>query len=162
MSALAVADDTLALGTRKDPMFGAMPTSGGSVSPMPVVQLLIALAVVMGLVKFVMPKLITKVHKKLTPGLGSNIQIEESAQFAGGTLYIVNAKSKSLLLSVTSQGVTCLADISDSETKPEPSFAQMVEDAPAIPDFVFSSAGQPEPTPESIEAALARLAQLAG
>ncbi len=161
LATCGLADDTLSLGTRKDPMFGSMPTTGGAVSPLPVLQLLIALGVVLALVKLVMPRLIGKVHKKLTPGLGSQIQIEESAQFAGGTLYVVNAKSKSLLLSVTAQGVTCLADIT-TETKPEPTFDELIHSAPAIPDFVFTAQGRPEASPDSVEQTLARLAILAG
>ena len=160
IASLAVAQDT-SFGTKSDPLGSAIPSGGAAVSPMPLIQMFIALAIVLGLVKWLLPKLLGKVNKKLTTGIGSAIRIEESAQFAGGTLYVVNAKSKTLLLSVTSQGVQCLSDLTEPP-KPEPAtFEELVEQSPAVPDFVFTAQGRPEPSQTQIEAALARLSILA-
>src|SRR3954466_16408318 len=98
-SALAVAGDGF-LGTKASPVVGGMQADTGGVGFMPFMQMMIALAIVLVLLKFVMPKLVTKLNKKIVTKVGSEIHIEESAAFAGGSLYIVRAKSKTLLLSV--------------------------------------------------------------
>lgn len=155
-AASAFAGDTASLAGKTD----AAPTFTGSPAAVgvgPVVQMLIALGVVLAIVKFILPKFVGKVNRRLTTGVGSAITIEESAQFAGGTLYVVRAKSKSLLLSVTNQGVACLADITEAAPPEPPSFEELVEAAPAMPEFVFK---RPEPTPTEVESALSRLAQL--
>lgn len=152
----AFAGDAASLAGKTDsaPTFSGSPAAVGVG---PVVQMLIALGIVLAIVKFILPKFVGKFNRRLTTGIGSAIKIEESAHFAGGTLYVVRAKSKSLLLSVTNQGVACLADITEAPTPEPPSFEELVEAAPAMPEFVFK---RPEPTPDDVESALTRLAQL--
>ena len=158
LSSLALAGDQNILGTKSDPISANFSTgSAPAVSPMPMIQMFVALVIVLGLVKVVLPKVVGKVNKKLTTTIHSGIKIEESAHFAGGTLYVVNAKSKTLLLSVTPQGVSCLADISEAPKPEPPSFEELIAAAPAIPDFVFKA---PEPSPTQVEDALARLSLL--
>lgn len=115
------------LGTKTSPMGAPMQADTGGVGFMPFLQMMIALAIVLVVLKFLMPKLMTKLNKKLVTKVGSAIQIEESAAFAGGTLYIVRAKAKTLLLSVTAQGVACLSDLSEPESAPMPTFEEIVE-----------------------------------
>lgn len=120
---------------------------------MPLIQMAIALAVVLGLLKFVLPKMVGKMNKKLVTSTTSGLQIEESANFAGGTLYIVRAKSKTLLLSVSTQGVNCISDLTEEAT-PEPTkteFEEIIDQAP----------GDKLPEHAVVEEALARLERLA-
>mgnify|MGYP007037766378 CR=1 FL=1 len=106
-----------AFGTKADNVASSPVTSSG---PMALIQMLVALAIVFAAIKFLLPKLATKLSKKLVTNLHSAITIEESANFAGGTLYIVKAKTKTLLLSVGTSGVNCIADLSDTQpAKPE-------------------------------------------
>lgn len=120
-----------ALGTKKDialPQTGpSAPTLGG----MQILQMLVALAIVVGLLKFVLPKLASKFGKKLSPSLGSSLKLEESAAFPGGQLYVVQARRKTLLLAMTQQGVTCLADLTDAPDTPAepPAFFDLVDAA---------------------------------
>ncbi len=119
---------------------------------MPLVQMGIALAVVLGLLKFVVPKMMGKMNKKLVTSATSALHIEESANFAGGTLYIVRAKTKTLLLSVSTQGVTCLTDLTESAKEPEKTaFEAIIDEVPGdkLPDHAV------------VEQALARLERLA-
>src|SRR3954464_8369141 len=91
-------------------------------------QMLVALGVDFLLLKLVMPKVVTKLNKKIVTKVGSAIQIEESAAFAGGSLYVVRAKSKTLLLSVATSGVTCLADLTPATAEPDmPTFKEIVD-----------------------------------
>jgi flagellar biogenesis protein FliO len=117
------------LGTRSDTVSTSFSNSstGGA---MPLVQMGIALAIVYGLLKWALPRLAGKVGKKLVTNINGGIKVEESASFAGGSLYVVHARKKTLLLCVGTQGVQCLADL----TEPDPmdskqTFREMVEEA---------------------------------
>lgn len=145
-------------GTKKDALSAV---SGSSGSPtLPLLQMLMALAIVFGLLKFALPKIASKLSKKLVTGVDSSIRIEESANFAGGSLYVVSARGKTLLLSVGSSGVSCIADLSSPKSEPEPPlFSEILDatvDQPAIVEPVAAS------TPDSgeIQRALERLSRL--
>lgn len=115
------------LGTKANPVSSGV--GGSSVGIMPFVNVLLALGIVYGLLRFAMPKMMSRMNKRLVPGIGSGIQIEESAAFAGGSLYIVSARGKTLLLAVGSQGVQNLADLTAPPTEaPAPEiFAEIVD-----------------------------------
>lgn len=167
LSAAALAGDGF-LGTKASPAAGPMQADTGGVGIMSFLQMMIALGIVLVLLKFVMPKLVTKLNKKIVTKVGSEIQIQESAAFAGGSLYIVQAKTKSLLLSVTSTGVTCLADLTTSQPEPElPTFKEIVDqeiDRPLQPFAVIETEveQQNEDDPAQIAAVLERLKRLSG
>ncbi len=150
------------LGTKRD----SMAVTGGASSPvgvMPLFQMLLALGIVFVLLKFALPKLANKFNKRLVTGLNSNIKIEESANFAGGALYLVKVKGKDLLLSVSTNGVTCLADVTSTEiAKSEPLFMEILDDQKARPDLPDFAAVPVEegPRPADIQRALDRLARL--
>ncbi|MFI5386451.1 MAG: hypothetical protein ACHQ50_10065 [Fimbriimonadales bacterium] len=80
------------LGTKPTPIAGPIQTDSGGAGLMSFLQMMIALGIVLVLLKFVMPKLVTKLNKRIVTKAGSEIRIEESAAFAGGSLYIVTAK----------------------------------------------------------------------
>lgn len=163
-SALAVAGEGF-LGTKASPVVGPMQADTGGVGFMPFLQMMIALGIVLVLLKFVMPKLVTKLNKKIVTKVGSEIHIEESAAFAGGTLYIVRAKSKTLLLSVTSTGVTCLSDLSESAPGADlPTFQEIVDrevEGPLQPFAVVEAPVETDPASDAA-AALERLKRLSG
>ncbi len=115
------------LGTKASPTTGGVTPDSSGVGFMPFMQMILALGVVLLLLKFVMPKLVTKLNKKIVSKDGSSLQIEESAAFAGGSLYIVRAKGKTLLLSASNTGVSCLADLTGSAAPELPSFQEIVE-----------------------------------
>ncbi len=146
----AIAQDQGLLGTKSSPISSA--AGPGGMGVMPLIQMAIALAVVLGLLKFVLPKLAGKMSKKLITSTASALTIEESANFAGGTLYVVRAKSKTLLLSVSTQGVNCIADLTEESKEPEKTaFEVIIDEAPGdkLPDHAV------------VEQALARLERLA-
>ncbi len=162
--AAALANDGI-LGTRAGGGISASSNQGSPVGAMPLVQMVIALAIVGFLVRWALPKVLTKVNKKIVTNMGSAIRIEESAAFAGGNLYVVQAKSKTLLLSVSTAGVSCLADITDSTPNPLdnlPTFHEMVESAPGTPPMAVVEVEVPTKAPNEIEEALARLRRLSG
>ena len=91
-------------------------------------NVLLALGIVYGLLRYAMPKVLARMNKRLVTGAGSAIKVEESASFAGGSLYVVSARGKTILLAVGSQGVRFLTDLTETPTAPEPpSFGDLVE-----------------------------------
>lgn len=140
------------IGTRTGGEFATPAPSSGGVGFGALAQMILALAIVAFLLKWVLPKVAGKVSKKLVTTADSGIRVEESAQFAGGSLYIVSARGKSILISVTGTQVTTLTEL-DSVPKPiKDPFEQVLEAAQAMPT----------PTSAELEAraALDRLAHL--
>jgi flagellar biogenesis protein FliO len=131
-SSIAIAEDGL-LGTKSDSgsALQGPASSGGSL-----LQMIIAVLVVFGLMKYFMPKLVAKFGGKLNTGIGSSIKIEESANFQGGTLYLVSVKDRSLLLGVAGTSITTLADLGHTN-KPDPGptfmeYLDVVDDSKAV------------------------------
>ena len=119
-SSFAFGEDGI-LGTKGDASSALQgPTSSGG----SLLQMIIAVLVVFGLMKFMLPKVMAKFGGKLNTGVGSSIKIEESASFQGGTLYLVSVKDRSLLLGVAGTSITMLADLGNTN-KPDPGPAFM-------------------------------------
>ena len=161
---------TLIPGMKKD----VVTPHSASATPMgfmALVQLLLALAVVFVLVKYLLPKVVAKAGKRLTTKVGSGIKVEESASFGGGMLYVVEARGKSLLLSVGTQGVSCLADLTQTGPAQDPTatFREMLEEQPENPIAPFQAAVSVPEEPETrtanmsedeVREALARLRKI--
>ena len=125
-SSFAFGEDGI-LGTKGDASSALQgPTStGGSL-----LQMIIAVLVVFGLMKFMLPKVMAKFGGKLNTGVGSAIKIEESASFQGGTLYLVSVKDRSLLLGVAGTSITTLADLGNAnKPDPGPTFMDILDNA---------------------------------
>ena len=165
LSAFAWAGDGF-LGTKSSPTAGPMAADGGGVGFMSFLQMMIALAIVFALLKFVLPKVASRLNKRIVTKIGSEIRIEESAAFAGGSLYIVSAKSKTLLLSVHAQGVSCLADLTEPKSEPEqPAFQDIVDremEGPLQPFAVIEREVPPPMSEVDPATALERLRRLTG
>lgn len=113
-------------GAKPDLVNSAAPNGGSGLGAL--FNVLLALGIVYGLLRYAMPKVMARLNKRLVTGTGSAIRIEESASFAGGSLYVVSARGKSMLLSVGAQGVRCLADLTEAPKASEPqSFGDFVE-----------------------------------
>lgn len=104
--------------------------SSGGPSIFSIIQMIIAVAIVVGLMKFVLPKIVSKMGGKLTTNLNGGIRIEESATFPGGNLYVVTVSDRKLLLGATAQSISTLADLGPV-VKPNP--------GPAFLDFLDSA-----------------------
>lgn len=127
-AATAIAGEGM-LGTKSDVLPASQPASSG-VSLMPLLQMAVAVAIVMVLLKVWLPKVISKVNKGLKGSLHGGLSVEEAASFAGGTLNVVTVRGRTLLLSVGPQGVTFIADLTEPRASAEPqSFLDMVESA---------------------------------
>lgn len=98
------------LGTRTE----AGPSVAGGSSPvgiLPMIQMMVALGIVIALVKYVLPKFMGKVAKPTNAG---EINIESTAALnASGSLHIVTARGRTLLIGATPTGMTCLADLTE-------------------------------------------------
>lgn len=129
LTAAAVAAAQGFPGAKADPVGSSDSAGAGGPGLGSLFNVLLALGLVYGILKFAAPKLMGRMNRKLSPGTGSDIRIEESATFAGGNLYVVSARGRSLLLSVGTGGVQCLADLTDPAPKaPEPpTFGDFVE-----------------------------------
>jgi hypothetical protein len=150
-------------GTKKDVLTGAAAASPG-VGFGPLLQMMIALGIVLGLLKVVLPKVAAKFGKRIVTGLNSPINIEESAAFAGGNLYVVSVRGKTLLLSASQAGVNCLADLTTpGPVKDEPTFGEILEVQQATPAPAMALIEAPDVEPvedDSVQAALDRLSRL--
>ena len=117
------------LGTKSD-LVVKSPQSTSVVSGWDMVQMVVALAIVFALLKWALPKLVAKMNRRVVTKEGSSISVEESASFGGGSLQIVTARGRTLLLCVSQSGVSCLADLSvAAPAKEEPAFFEMVDTA---------------------------------
>ncbi|HLO97714.1 MAG TPA: flagellar biosynthetic protein FliO [Fimbriimonas sp.] len=131
LATLANAQDGI-LGTKgsNSPMLNSGASTGGSF-----LQMMVAVIVVVGLLKFVAPKLMAKFGGRMFTPVGSQIKIEESASFPGGNLYLVNVKDRSLLVGVTGTSIQTLADLGITPAPdPGPTFMEMIEVAHTSPE----------------------------
>lgn len=157
MTSMTVSAQTGSLGTKKDVIVRATGSGSSGLGGMQLLQMIVAMVIVVALLKWLLPKLLMRVNKRISTGIGSSIEVEETATFAGGSLLVVRARGKSLLLCVSNQGVSCLADLTESRTEPDPpAFFELVDEAEAkLPGTAVVEASD-------IEAALGRLARLEG
>ncbi len=106
----------------------AMSTGGPSIFS--IIQMIIAVAIVVGLMKVVLPKIVSKMGGKLTTTLNGGIRIEESATFPGGNLYVVTVSDRKLLLGATPQSISTLADLGPvNKPNPGPAFMEYLDNA---------------------------------
>lgn len=140
-----------ALGTKAD-MVAHQPSSS-AIGAWDMVQMIVALAVVFVLLKWALPKIVTKLNKKMGSSSSEGIRLEDSAMFAGCQLQVVSVKGRTLLIGATPNAVSCLADLTTSaKTHEPPAFFELVDRASdATPDFVS----------EADKVALERLSRLA-
>lgn len=155
-------------GTKADP--SPSPTQAPGLGFMPFLQMMFALGIVLVLVKFLMPKLLGGLNKKIVAKSGGGIEIEESATIGGGQLYVVNVRDKSLLLCASQSGVTCLTELGPKKPKVEqPLFMDILQQETAQPSHLYvDQQGEPSTVMKSalsddeIQAALERLNKLGG
>ncbi len=137
----------------KPDLTGPLPQAEPSPSPgFYLLQMAIVLLVVVGLLKWAMPKWLTRLKGKLNVSADSSIKIEESATFASGMLYVVSVREKTLLLSVSNQGITCLMDLTPGVTQKRneselPAFFEMLDDQKQK----LKSEEEEKPKPNSFE-----------
>lgn len=127
LSSLSIAG-TDPLGTKADLLTAATSSQSCGNSVWSILQTVLVLGVVLFALKVFGPKLITKFSRKLVTQTAGQIKIEESATFAGGSLYVIEARGKSLLLCVGANGVTCLSELeSKPQTDVQPLFMEIVD-----------------------------------
>ncbi len=146
------------LGTKKDIRLDPPSKSSSAIGAGDVFQMVIALAVVLFLLKFAVPKLVGKFGKRTVSGNQSGIQIEESAAFGTGHLNVVSVRGRSFLLAVTPTAVSFLADVTgpvSDTTAPNPAFFELLDSATAAEATVDRA----EPT-EEVDGRRSRLEQL--
>lgn len=135
------------LGTKSDM---APTTSGSPVGIMPLVQMLVALAIVAGLVKWVLPKMLGKVVKGPKNG---EITVESTIGLGAGTAHIVSVRGRTLLIGVTANSMTTLAELSEHDASFDETFARAAIEVP----FEVPTPAAPS---DDVALALARLRRL--
>ena len=146
VAATSFADDGI-LGTKGDTTSAFQPTQSGGGNW---IQMILALVIVLGAMKFVLPKLMSpkllaKLGGKFSTGLNSEIKIEESASFPGGNLHLVTIRGRSLLLGTTASSITTLADLGmKPENNPGDAFTDILDRAVVNDTYI------PEPTPTNL------------
>lgn len=146
VAATSFADDGI-LGTKGDTTSAFQHTQSGGGNW---IQMILALVIVLGAMKFVLPKLMSpkllaKLGGKFSTGLNSEIKIEESASFPGGNLHLVTIRGRSLLLGTTASSITTLADLGmKPENNPGDAFMDILDRAVVNDTYI------PEPTPTNL------------
>ena len=171
LTAVAVQAAPGAFGKKSDgPSTAAQATAPG-VGAMPFIQMMIALGIVFCIIKFVLPKGMQLMGKKLVANNAASIKIEEGASFAGGHLYVVTARDKTLLLSASQSGVSCLADLTapKAAAAEAPLFMDILDEEARSPRHSYvDPSGQPSSfmrsslSDEEIRSAIDRLSKLDG
>lgn len=118
------------LGTKADVVKSSSTSGATPPSLLPLLQIVLVAGIVLFALKAIAPKFINKLNRRLVTGIGGGIHIEQSASFAGGNLYIVSARNKTLLLSVGANGVQCLSDLTEPTAMQDPPlFMDLVDHA---------------------------------
>lgn len=124
------------LGTKKDVVSSATNTSP-IVQPGDLFQMVIALVIVGALVKWILPKMVTKLSRRVSTPLGSSIKVEETATIGANQLQVVTVRGRTLLLGLTTSGVNCLADLTvPSKAPDQPAFFDVLDAADPNKAFV--------------------------
>jgi flagellar biogenesis protein FliO len=93
--------------------------------------MVVAVVIVFALIKWALPKLLSKISGRLTTGLNSQIRLEESASFPGGTLQVVTVRGRVLLLGLGGGNICTLADLGPAIVNdPGPTFSEYLEQVP--------------------------------
>lgn len=93
-------------------------------------QMLLVLGFVVIGIKVFLPKILTKLNPDIKGSGIAALEIEETAVFGTGKLFVVRIHGKRLLLSSGPQGVNCLADLTPSTPIHEPAaFFEMLDHA---------------------------------
>lgn len=161
--ALALSAQEKGLGTKAEVKLPQMPESNtGSVGFLPLLQMVVALGIVLAIIKWLLPKMLGKVNKKVHTRLTSSIEIEESASFAGGQLLVVKARGRTLLLCSNGAQVSCLADLTEGAPlhTDEPAFFEVVDQAQKKPESVLAAVLMNEETDEDQQRRIDRLQRL--
>ena len=116
-------------GTKASPSTGLSAGAAAPVGALPIFQMLLALAVVLALVKWVLPTLFKKYSPKFGAKSSGGIHIEETAAFGPTTLAVVTVKGRTLLIGSSPQSVNCLADLTEGAKAQAavPTFAEIFE-----------------------------------
>lgn len=139
-------------GAKKDLVLPA--SGGGSVGPAQLLQMLVAVVAVVIILKWLVPKTITKLQPKKSSSLGSTIEVQETTTMGTATLAVIKVRGKTLLIGTGPSGTQLLADL----TKPEPpAFFEMLDKASQVPTHAVIES----PDTKAIEA-LERLQRITG
>ncbi|MGV3613903.1 MAG: flagellar biosynthetic protein FliO [Fimbriimonas sp.] len=149
------------LGTRTDV---APAASGSPVGVLPIVQMLLALGIVAGLVKWVLPRVLNRVTK---PGAAGDITVEATSTLGTGNLHIVTTRGRTLLIGATANGMNLIADLTETAPKVEVPASEPVriqKHASFEEMLAAATVATPEPTParpvDDVARALERLKAL--
>lgn len=155
-------------GTKSSPI----PAPAGAAMPtLPLMQTLVALAIVAALIKWVLPKCASWLTRRTSGTTGSGIRIESTATVGTATLHVVHAGARRVLIGVTSQSVNALAEWEDEPSSSgEPVFLDVLDAAvESAPTRAVIEPASPRKKPiarlktqEEVEDALQRLRRLAG
>lgn len=151
------------LGTKAEP--AAAPASAPTTGVMPVLQMAVALAIVILVVKYALPWGVRTFGKRMVTPVDSPIRVQETAACGASTLHVVTVRGRTLLVASGPQGANLIADLTESPPQPK-TFFEMVEEAePAEPEAPAQAAIETEfvePEPERLAEVLERLERLAG
>jgi flagellar biogenesis protein FliO len=122
--------------------------------------MLIAVTIVVAALKWLLPKALARIQRRIDPHPGSSLRVEETAAIGAGALWVVNVRGRTFLLGSTANGVSCLADL--TETAPaEPVFLDAMDEALARPIPTATAVAAPNTDADRRQEALRRLERLA-
>lgn len=118
------------------------PTLDAGIGPMQLLQLLLALAIVVILLKVVLPRLAPRIQRRIAHHPGSSVRVTESIELGGAGLHLVQVRDRELLIGTATSGVQLIADVTPASSSPPP---------PTFLDFVDSAMKNSEYDQRSID-----------
>ncbi len=104
------------------------------ITPASLLQMLIALAIVVLLLRFALPKLLQRIPKNLTPSSG-RVVVLDATPTPYGHLYLVKAVDRMLLLGISPQTISVLCEWEEEKSMPG-GFRSPAESDPAFQEIL--------------------------
>lgn len=173
LTALGMAVVSQAQATKADVTQMAAEKSAPLVDASALIQLTVALGVVFVLVKFVLPKVVSKFSNRVSTELGGMIKTCETATCGASTLQVLEVRNRTLLVSVNPSGINLIADLTQPATEEQkaeeakPAFFELLDARKQESvDFLLSKAvvedvpeDKPEPKKDDFEESLRLLTE---
>jgi flagellar biogenesis protein FliO len=101
-------------GLKDDPIPPFNSSASGGVGTASLVQMLVALAIVVVLVRWLVPKYLKKIKTKSAKSeFGADVEVVNTTELGGASLHLIKVRGRTLLIGASSQGLSTLADLTE-------------------------------------------------
>ncbi|HWP31603.1 MAG TPA: flagellar biosynthetic protein FliO [Fimbriimonadales bacterium] len=144
---LIAAGETLGFDSLKEDPIPPFSSDGIGFGWISLFKLLLAVALVILAIRWLLPKYIHRFSKPRTGGEDSELRVLESLPIAGGSLHLVKVREQVLLIGSSPNTISLIANLSEIEE---------------LPDLKHSADEEPAENSDRFKEVLARLQRLGG